>query len=431
MAINPHDPNLLAAFGNWMSYSGRWDEGAEMTQRALNIEPQHYQKWWSMGLAKTHYFKEEFQEAYDDFLKSFNDRNWISHLQFAYTLLYLDRLDEAKLAVKGLQDLAPQMTIEKALEHYEILCFPDSFLKNMKTGLQLAGLQSRGNSDTFTDITLPRAKIAKLSGYSAEYLDHGDGEPVLFVHGTLSDYRSWGFYLVPMSENHRFISYSRRYFGTQDWPDDGENFKSIIHGKDLIEFVESLDIGPVHIVSWSTGAIPSILAALERPDLFKSAIHYEPVDVAIFENQSLDQEQTGDWERRWLYHDEAMDNGDLELGVQRFIEIVFQSGPGGFKNERELMKEIFRQNATTLVIENAEASDTRWTLDCKTVGQLTTPTLIVRGEQSHYFYSRLSELFAECSGSELVTLPNANHRGPLDAVQKLTDIVLKYVDKNK
>jgi len=431
LEINPDDPNLLAAFGNWLSYSGRWDEGAAMTQRALEIEPQHYRKWWWMGLAKTHYYKEEFQEAYDDFLKSFNERNWISHLQFAYTLPYLDRLDEARHAVERLQDLAPQMTIEKALEHYEILCFPDSFLENMRRGLQMAGLQSRGNSDTFSDITLPRAKVMELSGYHAEYLEHGEGEPVVFVHGTLSDYRSWGYYLVPMSENHKFITYSRRYFGTQDWPDDGENFKSKIHGEDLIEFVEALDIGPVHLVSWSTGVIPAMLAALERPELFKSAIHYEPVDMAIFENQAVDQEQMDDWGQRWQAYDEAMDSGDLELGVQRFVEIVFQSGLNGFKDERESIKEVFRQNAATVVIEHAEPDHTRWTLNCDVVGQTTTPSLIVKGDQTHYFYARLAELFADCSDSQLVTILGVNHRGPLDAVNEMTEIVSKFVEKHK
>ena len=31
LAINPDDPNLLASFGNWLAYSGYWDEGAAMT----------------------------------------------------------------------------------------------------------------------------------------------------------------------------------------------------------------------------------------------------------------------------------------------------------------------------------------------------------------------------------------------------------------
>ena len=431
LEINPNDPNLLAAFGNWLSYSGRWDEGAELTQRALDIEPQHYRKWWWMGLAKTHYFKEEFQAAYDDFLKSFNDRNWVSHLQFAYTLPHLGRMEDARQAVERLQDLVPQMTIEKALEHYEILCFPDSFLKNMKLGLERAGLPSRGNSDTFSEIVLPRAKIMELDGYRSEYIDYGEGEAVVFVHGSLSDYRSWGFYLVPMSENHRFITYSRRYHGTQDWVDEGQEYTSKKHASDLIDFVESLNAGQVHLVSWSTGVIAAMLATIERPDLFKSAIHYEPVDVAIFSDQSLDDDKLAEWEEPWSEVYELLENNDPEMATQRFVELVFDSGPGGYTNEREHLKEVFRQNARTLKLEEGEPFETRWTLTCDEVSRNTVPSLFVQGSLSDYFFTKQTELFAECSGGELVTLEGVNHRGAIDAVLPITELVTEFVARHK
>ncbi|MEZ5449349.1 MAG: hypothetical protein R3E89_10295 [Thiolinea sp.] len=100
--INPYDPNLLATFGNWLSYSVHWHEGATLVQRALDIEPKNYRKWWWMGLAKTHYRFGEDQQAYDMFMKAFNERNWVSQLQLAYTLPYLGRMEEARSAVHSL-----------------------------------------------------------------------------------------------------------------------------------------------------------------------------------------------------------------------------------------------------------------------------------------------------------------------------------------
>ena len=61
LEINPDDPNLLAAFGNWLQYSGRWDEGSILTKRALEIEPDKHKKWWLMGPAKAHFAKEEYE----------------------------------------------------------------------------------------------------------------------------------------------------------------------------------------------------------------------------------------------------------------------------------------------------------------------------------------------------------------------------------
>ncbi|MEE9319739.1 MAG: winged helix-turn-helix domain-containing protein [Granulosicoccus sp.] len=103
LEINPYDPNLLGAFGNWLSYSGKWDEGAALTLKALDIESRRYQKWWWMGPAKASYFKEDFNSAYAYFLKAFNERNWMSHLQLAYTLPHLGRVEEARKSVATLQ----------------------------------------------------------------------------------------------------------------------------------------------------------------------------------------------------------------------------------------------------------------------------------------------------------------------------------------
>lgn len=428
LELSPDDPNLLASFGNWLSYSGQWEEGAALTQRALNLEPQHYRKWWWMGIAKPRYFKEDFQGAYEAFLKAFNDRNWVSQLQFAYTLPHLDRLDEARDAVANVQDLFPGVTLEKALEQYEILCFPDSYLQNMKRALTAAGMPSRGDSSDFADITLPTARTVELDNFVAEYLDEGAGTTVVFVHGSVSDYHSWGQYLVPISEKFRFISYSRRYYGTQAWTDNGERFTIAQHTQDLIDFIEALDIGPVHVVTWSSSFSPVHLASVKRPDLFDSLIHFEPVDLALFSGQSVDEAELDDWESRWAGYDEAEERGDEELMIARFMEIVFEMKPGGFHHERESQQEVNRRNARTLAIEFLEADESRFPVDCDMAARTTVPTLIVNGELTHYFFRRQAEIAAACiPDAELVTIPGVNHRGPLDAAPAFADIIAGFV----
>lgn len=432
LEISPDDPNLLAAFGNWLSYSGKWDEGSALTQRALDIEPRHYRRWWWMGLAKTHYFKEEFELAYEDFLKSFNERNWISHLQLAYTLPHLDRLAEAQKSVNAVQDLYPGVTVEKALEQYKTLCFPDSFLTNMRQALLAAGLPSRGNSDEFSDIVLPRAEIVELDDYAAEYIDHGEGETVLFVHGSMSDYRTFGYYLAPISEDHRFVTYSRRYFGTQDWRDDGERFTTQQHVKDLIAFIEKLELGSVHAVSWSSSGGIVTHATLARPDLFKSAVYYEPVDFGIFRDKQVDNDKLSEWDSFWGPVSDAENNNDLELASEYFMQIVFETGEGGFQTEREAIQEVVRQNARVLPIENSEPDEMRFNLTCELASQSNVPSVVVKGEHSHYFFTQQAELFSECLASaQLVTLPGVNHRGPVDAVKPMSKIILDLVGKHK
>ncbi len=434
LEINPDDPNLMASFGNWLSYSGKWDEGAALTRRALDLEPLHYRKWWWMGPAKTHYFKEEFEAAYDNFLKAFNERNWMSHLQLAYTLPHLGRIEEAKLSAQSLQRIYPGFTIEKALEIYQLLCFPNSFLANVKAALIQAQLPSRGNSDDLAVLTLPRAKVLKLNGTNIEYLDVGHGDPILFVHGAFNDYRTWGHYLVPVSENHRYISYSRRYFGTQEWKDNGKNFSVDTFSNDLIALIEALDLKDVHLVSWSSGVRTAVAAGVKRPDLFKSMIHFEPVESNILNgvpHEELVNSLADEWESRWDPVWQGVSENDNEAAARAMYEVVFEKQHGDYQNERETIKEIVRQNARTLPI-NFSRWDDEIKMTCEYASQLRVPTLIAVGEKTHQYWQQMSQRWADCLPVSLhAEIKGANHYAPLDKVDAFTKAVLSFVDQHR
>ena len=428
LAINPDDPNLLAAFGNWTSYAGRWEEGAALVRRALAIEPTRYRHWWWMGLAKTHYFERDFAAAHRAFMKAFNERNWVSHLQLAYTLPHLGRLEEAREAVRRLRFLYGGMTVERALEHYELLCFPDSFLADMRTALVAAGLPSRGDASDLDAIEMPRPTVIEVNGFDLEYVDEGEGEPVVFVHGAISDHRTWGFYLAPISERHRYVSYSQRYFGTQPWADEGERFGTGDQADDLVAFVEALDTGPVHLVSWSSGVQAALVATVRRPELFLSAVHYEPVEPNVLEGLEGAAELLDEWRARWAGFGAALEAGDAELAAEHMVEIVFELPPGGYHDERETHQEIVRQNARTLTLWPERYSPP---LTCGYAGRVAVPTLIVVGGESHDFFGRMSHRFADCiPDAELATLEGFNHRGAIEAIDELATLITGFVDRH-
>jgi hypothetical protein len=50
-----------------------------------------------------------------------------------------------------------------------------------------------------------------VDGATLAYLEQGEGEPVVFVHGSASDLRTWEQQIPAIAESHRAIAYSRRY----------------------------------------------------------------------------------------------------------------------------------------------------------------------------------------------------------------------------
>lgn len=55
-----------------------------------------------------------------------------------------------------------------------------------------------------------------IDGTPFEYFKNGNGEPLVFVHGSASDYRTWQFQQNEFAKRFSVIVYSRRYH----WPNE-------------------------------------------------------------------------------------------------------------------------------------------------------------------------------------------------------------------
>ncbi|UWR08438.1 alpha/beta fold hydrolase [Ruegeria sp. B32] len=83
------------------------------------------------------------------------------------------------------------------------------------------------------------------------YAQHGEGEPVFFVHGSNADHRVWDTHRDLITPHYRMIRLTMRYFGTEAWSDDGEDFSLQILTDDLAAIIRSLKLELVTLVGWS------------------------------------------------------------------------------------------------------------------------------------------------------------------------------------
>ena len=130
------------------------------------------------------------------------------------------------------------------------------------------------------------AKQVEVNGVRLSYVEHGSGEPILFVHGAFTDLRAWEPTREAVAKHYRSIAYTQRYFGTDPWPDDGNNFSVATHADDLARFIILLNIGPVHLVGWSYGGLVATTAAVKDPSLVRSLILYEPGVISVLPPES-------------------------------------------------------------------------------------------------------------------------------------------------
>jgi pimeloyl-ACP methyl ester carboxylesterase len=60
-------------------------------------------------------------------------------------------------------------------------------------------------------------KRLRVNDYDMAYIEVGQGRPLVCVHGSIGDFRTWSSVLGPLSRAHRVIAVSLRHFFPEQW----------------------------------------------------------------------------------------------------------------------------------------------------------------------------------------------------------------------
>jgi 3-oxoadipate enol-lactonase len=127
---------------------------------------------------------------------------------------------------------------------------------------------------------------ASVNGATLHYEERGEGQPVLFLHGTgANSPAAWERCIDAMPPGRRLISYDRRGFGQS-----GARLASGLqdHVEDAAALLQHVGAAPAAIVTQSGGAVIALRLAIERPDLVNALVMAEPAyQVALHPSLSV------------------------------------------------------------------------------------------------------------------------------------------------
>jgi tetratricopeptide (TPR) repeat protein len=115
IALNPNDIQNLGYLGNYLAWVGFWDEGAPLAEKALRLSGPTAPRWWWWAIAKRHWVRGEYELALDGFRKACIPDRWLNELELAYTLPFLDRVEEARVHVQRVQKLYPGLRLVRRI----------------------------------------------------------------------------------------------------------------------------------------------------------------------------------------------------------------------------------------------------------------------------------------------------------------------------
>jgi hypothetical protein len=87
-----------------------------------------------------------------------------------------------------------------------------------------------------------------IDGYPIAYAETGSGAPVIMVHGTLGDQRSFAGQMAAFGAQYHAIAISLRHCWPDTWREDGD-FTIARHMADVAGFMRALGKGKVHLIA--------------------------------------------------------------------------------------------------------------------------------------------------------------------------------------
>jgi pimeloyl-ACP methyl ester carboxylesterase len=210
-----------------------------------------------------------------------------------------------------------------------------------------------------------------VNGYDMAYLEVGAGHPLVCVHGTLGDFRTWFPVIGPLSKKHRVIAVSLRHFFPEHWDGTGDDYRMAQHVADVIAFIEQINQKPIDLMGHSRGAHIAFRAAQQRPELLRRLVLAEPGGDL---DSSLDPTPPVSVAGRISTAAELIKAGDIDDGLRHFVDGI--DGDGAWARLPAAAKQQLRDNATTVIGQVHEGRKPYSKADAEAI---RTPTLFIGG----------------------------------------------------
>ncbi|MBF5011028.1 alpha/beta fold hydrolase [Burkholderia pseudomultivorans] len=252
----------------------------------------------------------------------------------------------------------------------------------------------------------PDLQFATLSsGISLPYVERGGGAPMVFVHGSLCDYRYWDPQLAALSAHYRCIAPSLSHY----WPavEAGiqDEFGWQNHVDELAEFIDALDLGPVHLVGHSRGGSVAFNVARQHPHLVRTLTLADPGGPLQRDGVREEAKLPAAAMALRTRAVDLIDSGSVEAGLEMFVDSV--SLPGAWKKSTSRFRTMAIDNASTLP---KQLRDPLPAYTQHAAAAIACPTLLIDGQRSPKMFRNNVETLAQWIGNaQRQTVAGASH----------------------
>ena len=240
------------------------------------------------------------------------------------------------------------------------------------------------------------AQYVQLGPVRTWYDEHGEGDPLVLLHGGLVDARFFAPNLAPLSE--RFHVYTPERRGHGHTPDVEGPITYQLMADDTIAFLEQVVAGPADLVGHSDGAVIAMLVAMQRPELVNRLVMISGG-----------------------YNKSGETMPDMELDVDQVVPFL---GPayGEVSPDGEA-------HFPVVAAKVAELARTEPNLDVSELAQVRQRTLVMFADDDLMTLSHAVQMYDALPDAELAVVPGTSHFLTQEKPHLVNAIVLDFLTR--
>jgi len=274
-------------------------------------------------------------------------------------------------------------------------------------------------------------RFATANGVKLSYLIHGEGQPIIFIHGYGAKKEIWKPQIKDICRKYKTITFDLRGTGESDRPDIPYTMKML--AEDIHGLMKAIEINKAHIVGRSFGGMIAQHFALMYPNkvdkLILIATNYGRKDndwVEIAQNGRLDEIETiqsdpieaFNQKSKWVFHIKFRREMNRDTN-KKFYESFSMN---------DLIKESTVNPSRPQDIRNqAEAMKTHYTLD--NLHKIKNKTLLIAASHDRQTpVSVMAEMREKILNCELKVIQEAGHFMTLSKAPEVNRLILEFLD---
>lgn len=232
----------------------------------------------------------------------------------------------------------------------------------------------------------------------------GSGEPVILLHEYFGTHQSWSAQIGELARHFQVVAPDLRGHGRSRM---GTNERITITGivEDLLAVSSELDLGPVHIIGCSLGAVAGMSLASAEPESVRS--------LTLASVPSISSEDAIAYGRHYV--------ADIFPRIEPDLDRIHGDGEPGYAR-----RVLLRNFAQDLDERPADHSDS-----IARSGGISAPALVVGGENDPVFNpDRALSLAGQIPAASLTILPSCGHLAHQELPGVFNTLVVDHLMRN-